>query len=103
MFTTNEENWMMRNNEPKDYVTVYYHFPAKHKVEFRGFPNWAHYTQQKIKACVCPKNKDSSSKPIGLVNILKGSRKKIWKKTMLETGEQAPRRSHMAYSLSHSY
>ena len=54
MATTNEENWMMRYNEPKAYVAVYYPFPDKHKVEFRGLLNWAKFTRKKIKACTLP-------------------------------------------------
>ena len=51
MATTNEMNWMMRYNKQKTYVAVCYHFPDKHKVEFRGLLNWTKYTRKKIKAC----------------------------------------------------
>jgi hypothetical protein len=51
MATTNEENWIMRYNEPKTYVAMYYHFPDKYKVEFRGLLNWAKYTEEKQGWC----------------------------------------------------
>lgn len=54
MATTNEENWMMRYNEPKAYVAVCYHFPDKQNVEFRGLLNWAKYSRKKNKACTLP-------------------------------------------------
>ena len=44
------------HNELKAYVAVYYHFPDKYKVEFRGLLNWTKYIRKKIKYGTFPEN-----------------------------------------------
>ena len=79
----------MRYNELKAYVAVCYHFPDKHKVEFRGLLNWAKYTGKKIKACTLPEKQRLIFEALEASRSGEhsmGNRKKIWKKTMLKTG-----------------
>ena len=101
MATTKEKNWMMRYNEPKAYIAVYYHFSDNHKVKFRGLLNWTKYTWKKIKACTLPEKQRLIFEALEASRSSEhsmGNRKKIWKKTMLKTGKQAHWRNYMAYS-----
>jgi len=76
-------------NEPKAYVVVYYHFPDKHKVVFRGLLNWTKYTRKKTKKSTFPKNRRLLFEALEASRsdeYTGGRRKKTLKEAMKRTG-----------------